>query len=690
MGTDWLRNFLALMLCCVTTHSSWAHQMAHNAQTPHAKAVHLKEAQLWLSPSTQWEPPRSVDEADDAVASGNTFWQTVTLPHSRQRNTFSAAPTEASTPKVRWYRMEIPADALVFSPQGPRLYIPRWQTLGTLGIYVNGHLTWQSRGSRVWVSFNSPVWVDLGGIAQAGQALTIHVRMATAPGVGGALSSLWVGPAEQLRLGWRVRSLLQTELLTYIRGANLVLGLLSLIVWISRRRHGETGFLWFFFLALSHACATLYFLPDADGTHMHDDWFSWLTVAGSLGASVFAFLLLCRLQHHAYPRLTQALLAYAITVALALLPPWSPPHATMLPLLRLLQIPAALPLLGIALVGAWRLRAKSHIVLAGVMLSLFPLWLHDLAMQRFRVSLEHIYVTPYLYTGVIIMFLFMSMRRYQHTFTAAERANALLGERLAAQERELKQTHERLRAAEREQTLMQERQRLMREMHDGVGSSLISALSLVTGVQPNRPTPVDVAQVLRECIDDLKISIDSLDPVDADLLALLAGLRFRMGQRLADAGVSLNWHTDDVPPLPWLDPKNALHVLRILQETLTNIIKHSGATEITVKTREAPSPLGGGIPGVKVSIEDNGLPFAAPATSYPGRRGVANIRSRARALGAHCAWIPHAHGTVFTLWLPLDSTSLSALQGPLMTTTVPASPTKPPAEKALARSIDRA
>ena len=71
---------------------------------------------------------------------------------------------------------------------------------------------------------------------------------------------------------------------------------------------------------------------------------------------------------------------------------------------------------------------------------------------------------------------------------------------------------------EREQTLMHERQRLMRDMHDGVGSSLMSALRLV---EHGEAALVDVPQVLRECIDDLKISIDSLEPVDADLLALL-------------------------------------------------------------------------------------------------------------------------------------------------------------------------
>ena len=109
----------------------------------------------------------------------------------------------------------------------------------------------------------------------------------------------------------------------------------------------------------------------------------------------------------------------------------------------------------------------------------------------------------------------------------------------------------------------------------------------------------------------------------------------------------------DVPPLPWLDAQNALHVLRILQEVLTNIVKHSGAREITVSTAEQAQ---GGVPGVVVRIADDGQPFSPPPPEAlpPGRRGLGNIRSRVALLGGDCAWAPGGErGTVFTLWLPL-------------------------------------
>ena len=204
---------------------------------------------------------------------------------------------------------------------------------------------------------------------------------------------------------------------------------------------------------------------------------------------------------------------------------------------------------------------------------------------------------------------------------------------------------------EREQTLMHERQRLMRDMHDGVGSSLMSALRLV---EHGEAALVVVPQVLRECIDDLKISIDSLEPVDADLLALLASLRFRLSPRLEGAGLALHWQVQDLPPLPWLDAQSALNVLRVLQEVLTNIIKHSGAREITVSTAEGHQAHA---PGVEVRIADDGGGFEPPALDAlpPGRKGLANIRVRVHALVGRCRWqAGEGGGTVFVLWLPLE------------------------------------
>ncbi|MFO1262327.1 MAG: histidine kinase [Rhodoferax sp.] len=619
--------------------------------------VHLQQAQAWASPSARWEPPDSLSDGDDAVQGEALTWKTVDLPHAQPRQLAGAPVPADQSPQVLWYRMTLPAAALAATPQGPRLYVPRWQTIGTVAVYVDGRLVWETRGSRVWNGFNRPLWIDLGGAVHPGADATVHLRMAMLPGVGGALSTVWVGPAEQLRASWRVRNLLQADLIALMGGAYMVLGVFALLVWLARRRSGEAAFLMFFLMSVCHSLSSLHFLVKIEGFAVQDDWFSWLTLAGTHGSLLCSFYFLCLVQQHARPRLGRAMAAYVLVMALLALPVWGVSLNSMLPLLRLSTLPSLLLVLVVALGGAWRQRTVSSVLLAAWILLSVPMGLADLALQNYRANIENIYLTPYFYLGMFTLFLAIALTRYTGALEVAARANATLAERLAAQERDLVETHARLREAERAQTLLHERQRLMREMHDGVGSSLISALFLV---ESQRSAELDVAQVLRECIDDLKLALDSMEPVDADLVALLGSLRFRLGPRLEGAGLTLRWAVEDLPPLPWLDAQSALHVLRILQEVLTNIIKHNSAHQITLRTGQAAWE---GQPGVQVMVQDDGQPFA-PAPVHqrqPARKGLNNVLVRADALGGHVQWQAQPEGgTLFTLWLPLHAAASRA------------------------------
>ena len=69
----------------------------------------------------------------------------------------------------------------------------------------------------------------------------------------------------------------------------------------------------------------------------------------------------------------------------------------------------------------------------------------------------------------------------------------------------------------------------MADMHDGIGGQLISKLSLVENGEASKE---QVAAALRECIDDLRLAIDSLEPAGDDLLPVLGNLRYRLEPRL--------------------------------------------------------------------------------------------------------------------------------------------------------------
>ena len=111
-------------------------------------------------------------------------------------------------------------------------------------------------------------------------------------------------------------------------------------------------------------------------------------------------------------------------------------------------------------------------------------------------------------------------------------------------------------------------------------------------------------------------------------------------------------HPDErLPPLGWLDPSTALNILRILQESVANVLRHTRATELRVGATEAARE---GRPGVEVVVQDNGTGFAVePTIAGSTGRGLQNQQRRARACQGEVSWESGPGGTRFVLWLPL-------------------------------------
>jgi signal transduction histidine kinase len=193
------------------------------------------------------------------------------------------------------------------------------------------------------------------------------------------------------------------------------------------------------------------------------------------------------------------------------------------------------------------------------------------------------------------------------------------------------------RADLRRQAAEQERQRLLRQFHDGLGAQLVGLLS---AVQRRSVAPPQIEQALRDTLDDLRLSLDLMDEEDRELGDLLGQLRFRLAPRLQQAGLTLHWRVpvaDDLPGPPGLQqPGGADRLRRWVQEALTNVLKHAQASEVTVSA--GPGWL---------SVEDDGIgwPRVADGARHAGAvpsveggagagRGLRHMAESARALGA--------------------------------------------------------
>jgi signal transduction histidine kinase len=182
----------------------------------------------------------------------------------------------------------------------------------------------------------------------------------------------------------------------------------------------------------------------------------------------------------------------------------------------------------------------------------------------------------------------------------------------------------------------------MRDMHDGVGSQLIT---LQHALEKGRFDSHQAADLLRECIEDLRLVIDSLDAGAQSMGDALANLRFRLEPRLTAANMSSTW--DMQAPDMRLGPGVVLQLLRILQEALTNVLKHSGARNVHISWRLDAQQ------GLAVRrIEDDGCGLTAPR---PGGRGLANMRQRTQRIGATLDVSSSGSGTIVRATVPVSS-----------------------------------
>jgi len=182
-----------------------------------------------------------------------------------------------------------------------------------------------------------------------------------------------------------------------------------------------------------------------------------------------------------------------------------------------------------------------------------------------------------------------------------------------------------------------ERQRLTHDLHDGISGHLVSIIALSERAE-TRP----IEQAAREALNDLRLVIYSLDLGDAELILALANFRERLIPQLHRLGLELDWSMANLPDVTGVTPGNALAVLRIVQEAITNALKHGPARRISIRGSAAADGM------AAITIENDGRPFVADS----GGRGLDNMRRRADGLGARLCLESLEHGTRVTLLLP--------------------------------------
>jgi signal transduction histidine kinase len=453
------------------------------------------------------------------------------------------------------------------------------------------------------------------------------------------LSKVYLGNSADLREIYNRRYFIQTKAPQLITGVLVVMSVFSLTVWL--RRRNETMFLLFGLMA-AVAVVRLFH-------HYFRDtplWLAAMAVPAVLWLTVLQTSFALHYGNRPLPRLERGLMIYAFGASAMLLVAAVTnlfAEATQLVYASLAMLSPVLG--GIIIYQLSRAPSRGNILMMVATLLNSAFGIHDFLNYQELLGYDRLYLLPLGLPLLLLAVAALLVRRFVDTLNDYETLNTSLSARIAGRERDLAASFERERELDQQRATADERQKLMRDMHDGLGSHLMSTLALLKRGSLQQS---EVESLLADCIDELKLTIDSLEPVERDLAVVLGNLRYRLEPRLNAAGISLEWAVTDLPPLDYLDPENVRSVLRIVQEAFTNTLKHANASRITLSTGTNRAAN-----RVWVRVTDDGQHFDIEKAK--GGRGLANMKSRAARMQGEIEVVAlKGGGTCVSLFLPIQ------------------------------------
>jgi signal transduction histidine kinase len=234
-----------------------------------------------------------------------------------------------------------------------------------------------------------------------------------------------------------------------------------------------------------------------------------------------------------------------------------------------------------------------------------------------------------------------------HVFRTSQERAGLINELRAANE-----ALERARAQATELAALRERERVARDLHDGLGHTLVAlslqleAIQRLYPVDPARASAQvdDMKRLTRDSMGDLRRTLDGLrapglgdEPLPAAIDRLCAALAAR-------GGLDVAWRADDAAT--GLPHPVAEALWRVAQEALFNVERHAGATAVRVALTVAPD-------AVELVVSDDGRGLPPDAETRPGHYGLRGMRERVEGLGGTLALETDGGGTRVHAHLPL-------------------------------------
>lgn len=200
--------------------------------------------------------------------------------------------------------------------------------------------------------------------------------------------------------------------------------------------------------------------------------------------------------------------------------------------------------------------------------------------------------------------------------------------------------------------LRAERQRISYELHDNIGSQIVSLLFTMQAT--DQPQKRFVMMSLEQCLADLKMTVDALDSFDENVTQAMGRLRYRVQPALDRQGTQMHWDIEMSSAMDAIDGVYAQQVLRIAQESIANVMRHAKASSVKVSCSFVPE-----FGHLLLEVCDDGVGVMMGEGKPPVGRGVKSMKRRAAAVGGRLNISNQCGaGTCVRLTLPLPHVKL--------------------------------
>lgn len=605
----------------------------------------LGSAQRWLEvlpAGTKFNYDSLVEVTKNHPDLSSVPWTPVTLPE------VVALPVEQAKTDVEpiaraWFRFTVTVPDQINPAEPYALYGTRVMA-SAYSVWIDGQPVYADLDQ--WrIQWNYPLFVQIPfNKMKPGQTINIDLALPHQMTQGYALGSMYFGKSNELKYLSNERRYLQITLPVVGMFLVGVMGMFSVLMW--RKRPKEHEHFWLALTAVFVVVCNLQFIYEFSYNDTWSAWYGSLVDASSSWIFLTFFIFALRFNKLDYPKAENLLIVITVTNTLLTLPLWGW-QVNALRLQIYIMMAAYVQVAAIFTWLALTRRTLEHILFCLGVWTLLITGIHDVTYLTSRAEPDQIFWFPY---GAFMLFFlaeYLLQSRYVMALGQVEKNNQTLAEKLSEREKEILAQQALLIQAEKDRVKLTERARLSQDIHDGIGSALTGTL---IGLRNSNTTTDQAAQSVRECIDDIRIVMESLEPSANDLSMLLGTLKQRFADRLQTSGLQIHWDIADLPVLPWLDAPQALDILRALQEIITNTLKHAKASHMYLSAgiaHETNQP-----DSVFIRIKDDGQGFD-PATQTQGR-GMSNIHTRLARIGARITLTNQAgQGTQYDIRLPL-------------------------------------